>query len=139
MKLSLKNGLLITALLCPLFCLAQSEMTGLHFKAEVLSFFNLLVLVTSIISIRQFLWPGDRNYSPFHLINILLVIVFFSIGLSFLIHNKSEYVGYEHLTSGQCVTKFFFSPDVDSLKQWVIVCGVVVNVLYIVRKRRDVI
>ena len=139
MNISTKATVFFLAIVCPVFCFAQSEAVGLHFKAEVLAFINLIILVTSLISIKQFFWPGDFNYSPFHVINIILILMFYSIGLWFLVGNRHEYIGYEHLTPIMCIVKFFFSPDIDSLKQWVIVFALVINVCYIVRKSRSII
>ena len=139
MKLSTKTTLVFLAIFCPIFCFAQSEATGLHFKAEVLAFINLIILVTSLICIKQYIWPSDINYSPFHLINILMIVTFYSIGLWFLISHRRVYEGYENLTPMMCIVKFFFSPDIDSLKQWVIAAALVINVLYIVRKTRSII
>ena len=135
---SVKINLLVAALLMPLFCAAQIEATGLHFKAEVMTVANIILLITSLICIRQFFWQGDVDYSPFHIVHIILILIFYSIGLHFLISNRQEYVGFEHLTPMGCVTKFFFSPDIDSLKQWVILFALVINVCYIVRRTRSI-
>jgi len=139
MNISTRATLLFLAIICPIFCFGQNEATGLHFKAEVLAFINLIILVTSLISIKQFFWPGDINYSPFHLINIVLILTFYSIGLWFLVSNRHEYIGYEQLTPMMCVVRFFFSPDIDSLKQLVIVLALVLNVLYIVRRSGSIV
>jgi len=139
MKSFPKIALVLAAAVCPLVCLAQNEATGMHFKAEVLSVFNIVILITSLIGMRQYFWPGDTDYRPFHVINILMVLLFYSIGLWFLIGNRREYIGYEHLTPGMCIVKFFFSFDLDSLKQWVILAGLIINVLYIMRRTREIV
>jgi len=136
---SIKATLLTLAIIFPLFCAAQIEATGLHFKAEVMTILNIILLITSLICIREFFWPGDTDNTPFHVINILMIITFYSVGLYFLISNKQEYVGFERLSPMGCIIKFFFTFDIDSLKQWVLIFGAVINVCYIVRKARSII
>jgi hypothetical protein len=134
----IKAALLLPAIICPLFCFAQGG-SDLHFKAETMAAINLVLVVTSLISIKQFFWPGVTDNTPFHVLHIAVVVVFYIIGIWFLIANKQAYSGLERISGIGVILRFFFSFGLDSLKQWVILFGLAINVLYIVRKSKSVI
>lgn len=126
-------------LIIPGYCLAGSamEVSNVAASARLSSFFNLALLVTSIVSIKQYFWPGVEYKIPFHVFNIIYVIVFYIFGLSFLIHHRDYYPGYESLTPAGCIIKFFFSLNLYSVVQWVILFAFVINIIYIIRFRKD--
>lgn len=106
-------------------------------RAEIISFLNVVLFITAIISIKQFFWPGDNNTLPFQVLNMVFAILFYAISLPFLITNRMYYEQYEQLVPLSVVTKFFLSVNVSSFAQWVIVASVFVNILYILRYRKD--
>lgn len=115
------------------------DVTGskIEFGAELLSFFNIVLFVTSLISIKQFFWPGDEIRLPLHIFNIVFVILFYSIGLPFLITNSQYYEGYAGLTPLSVVGKFFLTIDLSSFAQWLIVASLIINILYIRKYRKS--
>ena len=109
----------------------------IHFRAEVLSFLNVGVFITALISFKQFFFPGDNNTLPFQVFNMVFVGLFYGLGLPFLIANRAYYEGYEALMPMDVLGKFFLSARFSSVAQWVIIASVIVNVLYIIRFRKD--
>lgn len=109
----------------------------IQFRAEVLSFLNVGVFITAVISFKQFFFPGDNNTLPFQVFNIVFVGLFYGLGLPFLIANRAYYEGYETLMPMEVLGKFFLSATFSSVAQWVIIASVIVNVLYIIRFRKD--
>ncbi len=105
--------------------------------ARVISFCNIVLFITSIISIKQFFLPGDNNRMPFHVFNIIFVVLFYGIGLPFLIINREYYEGYGTLSPIGVLQRFFFSLDISSFAQSIIVASTIFNVLYIRRYYRD--
>jgi hypothetical protein len=119
-------------------CFAIDALGGkLMFGAQVFSFFNIVLFITSLISIRQFFWPGDEIRLPFHIFNLGFVILFYSIGLPFLVTNSQYYEGYAGLTPLSVVGKFFLTIDLSSFAQWLIVASLFVNILYIRKYRKS--
>ncbi len=109
----------------------------IHFRAEVLSFLNVSVFITALISYKQFFFPGNNNTLPFQVFNIVFVTLFYGLGLPFLIANKAYYEGYETLVPMQVLGKFFLSANFSSVAQWFIIASLPINVLYIIRFRKD--
>lgn len=109
----------------------------IQFRAEVLSFLNVGVFITALISFKQFFFPGGNNTLPFQVFNIVLVGLFYGLGLPFLIANRAYYEGYEALMPIDVLGKFFLSAGFSSVAQWFIIASVIVNVLYIIRFRKD--
>jgi len=111
--------------------------SGVRMGATIFSVVNIILLVTSLISIRQFFWPGYENRLPFHIFNIIFAALFYGTSLPFLVANREYYVGYEMLSPLQVVGRFFFTLDVASAEQWVIIIALVCNVIYSVRNYKD--
>lgn len=127
-------------MLLPVVCLAAGENAKhIHFYAEVLSFVNLALLVTSIICVKQFFIPGDENRTPFQLFNLLFILLFYAVSLSFLVRNKEYYIGFEQLSPQACIKKIFFDKeDIWAIvKQWFIVFTFFINILYISKNWKD--
>jgi hypothetical protein len=59
------------------------------------------------------------------------------VGLPFLITNRAYYEGYENLSPIDVLGKFFLSINFSSIAQWFIVASVIINILYIIRYRKD--
>jgi|GEM_PF-2320849 len=97
---------------------------------------NIFVWVTSFISILLLIFPGETNKTPYHIFNMIVVILFHTIALYYLIHNKEYYDGFEHLSNSACVQKYFLSLDWHSLVKRVIEVGFICNIIYIARYGR---
>ncbi len=136
MSYSLKKMVLsLSALAMPLFCLALDRSTSFHLNALLISVFNFVVFVTSIICIVQYFSPGQVDHTTFQAINLILIILFYWISLSFLMNSKEYYEGFAHLSFWQSMRKIFFAPDFYVIKHWVIIVGFFINILYILTLR----
>lgn len=136
-KASLLLGLSALTLI-PRFAYAAEIASGsIATIAFIISIFNLALLVTALISIKQYFWPGDNSTSVFHTAHIILVVAFYAGSLPFLITNRQYYIEYADLVPLSILGKFFFSADATSLMQLVIVSSVVFNILFIRRSKRE--
>jgi len=122
-------------LVLPISCFAVEQTSFFHFGAEVLTYVNYVVVITSLISIRQFFWPGN-NRTVFHIFNLIFIVLFYLISLSFLIRNKRFYEGYENLSPLSCIFKVFFSFDFYSILQLIVLFAFFINIIYIIRNRK---
>ena len=104
--------------------------------ARVISLANVALEITSAVSIKQYFFLGDKNRTNFHIFNLIFGLVFYAIALTFLVGEKSFYVGMEQLSTAGCIKKFFFGDGIYSLLQWLVITGMVFNVIYI-RKYHD--
>ena len=125
----------LSLLLLPVCCFADEGVSMFHFGSQAIFYFNLVVVITALICIKQFFWPRDNNV-PFQIANLLLTIVYYIVSFSFLINNKQFYEVYENLNPLACIFKVFTSPDISSLLQWIILFGFVINILYLFRNRK---
>jgi len=130
-------GTSVLALLPHFASAAEIASGSIETMAFVISICNLVLLVTALISIKQYFWPGVDSTSVFHTAHIIFVIVFYAVSLPFLISNRQYYVEYADLVPLSILGKFFFSADATSLMQLVIVASVVFNVLFIRKSRRE--
>lgn len=122
----------------PVYCFAVDLTTSkIQLSAEIIFAFNLALFVTAVVSIKQYIWHSGENRMPFHVFNIIFTVLFYSISIPFLISNRSYYEEYQNLTPLGVVGKFFFSPGMSSIAQWIIIAAVVFNILYIKRFYRD--
>lgn len=110
---------------------------NLSFELQLIAFFNLLLLVTSIVSIKQFFWHGDHNHSPFQLFNLLFTVIFYAISLRFLVVHKDYFDGYENLSAWQCIQKHFTATEFYSILKRLIVVAFVLNIIYLIRNGKD--
>jgi len=125
-------------LLLPMVCMGEGIIgSNVHFSAELVSFSNLALLICCLICIKQYFWPGDSIRLPFHVFNLVFIVLFYSLSLPFLISNIEYYDNYAQLTPLAVLGKFFFSLNIDSFLQWIILLTGVINVLYIVKYRND--
>lgn len=137
MKNSLKRSLIcLLVILLPYSCFAALTNGGFEYFALVISVFNKVLMFTSAICIKQYFFLGDRNQTKFQVINLIFAVVFYIVALSFLISEKSFYLGFEQLSAAGCIRKFFFGDGIYSWLQWIVITGMVFNVIYI-RKYHD--
>jgi len=122
---------LLSAVLLPAFCYAQAQAVNVHFIALLISFFNTVLFVCCLFCIKQYFWPGDSIRLPFHIFNLIFIVVFYSLSLPFLLGNIEYYSSYAKMTPMTVLGKFFFSLNFDSARQWIIVLTSIINVLYI--------
>ncbi len=105
--------------------------------AKLISYFNFMLFFSSLITMSQFFWRGDRNYALFQLFNILFAVIFFSISFTYLLHHKDYYDGYAYLTDMGSIKRFAFRWDIFSIMFWFILIAVFFNVLYFFRYRNE--
>lgn len=130
--------LLQEVLLLPLVVLAaDAKGNFIHIGATAFALFNLLLFITSIISLRQLFWPAYRNHLPFQAIHFFLGTLFYAVSLAFLVHYRAYYQGYEHLMPIEVIARFFLHSGIRSIGQWLIVVSLVLNVVYVIRYYRD--
>ena len=137
MKTSLNRFLvLLLALIIPVSCFAAGN--GEHFQiyAFVISILNVVLEITSVICIKQYFLLGDRNQTNFQIFNLVFGIIFYLIALTFLVDQKSFYVGFSDLSASQCISKFFFGNGIYSWLQWLVIVAMGFNIIYI-KKYRD--
>ncbi|MCF8451503.1 MAG: hypothetical protein K9G49_16645 [Taibaiella sp.] len=128
----------IIAMLVSCSCMAIEISVGkVSLIAHFISYTNILLFVTSVISIKQYFWPGDENRLPFHIFNAIFVVLFYSVSIPFLITERVYYEEYQDITPLGVISKFFFTGNINSIAQLVIIFSLVINVLYIRRYNRD--
>ena len=126
-------------MLLPRHCFAGQLLfsSGLHTVAQIIALLNFVLLFTSVMSIKQFFFPGEVNRTVFHIGNIVFMVLFYLISFSFLFSNREYYEGYDKLTNLECMQKVFLSLDLYSAMQWLILVSLVFNILYISRYAKD--
>ncbi len=124
-------------MLLPLVAIAATAKSGdIEFRAQIVAVFEIALIATSIVSIWQFFFPGDTNRTPLHVFHILCVVVFYVFALGFLLHNKTYFEGYENLSDGEILKRYFTSTEWFILTKRIIYVGVIFNLLYIYRYGR---
>jgi len=124
------------AMIC--LCSAQAVSSShVHFRAQVLSICNFALLISCIVCIKQYFKPGDTVRIPFHVVNLICIIIFYSLSIPFLINNIPYYEHSEQLTPASVLGNFFLSTDPGSVMQWLIIATAVINILYIIKYRED--
>ena len=141
MKQNLKlfsRFLIIILVLSPMHCLAAEAGPSLVLLgARLLSYSNFILVVTSLLCMKHLFFPGENNRVVFHGFHIFFIILFYGLSLPFLIHNKDLYDGFATLSNSECVRKYFFSKDISSVMQWVIVLTFFINIIYIIKYRKN--
>lgn len=129
---------LLALITLPFYCQASMLMSsGVHTIAKIMALLNFVVLINSVISMKQFFFPGDINRTVYQIGNIVLIVLFYFVSLSFLFSNKEYYDGYEQLDNVDCIRKVFLSLDIYSVMQWVIILALVINIIYIKKYGKD--
>lgn len=128
---------LVSILLCillPVLCFAGvARDSNIEFKHNLLSIINYVLVIVSLISIRQFFWPGDNNRTIFQVFNMVFTAVYYIISLTFIINHKEYYEGFESLSNLGVIRKFFFDFDVSMLLQLMVLFSFVINILYVLK------
>ena len=129
---------LVIGLLIPSICygITANSSRNIHLFSLAFTIINLVLLVTSLISLKQFLFPDEHNKTGFQTFNLIFAIVFYALSLSFLVSYKEYYIGFETLSTGECIKKIFFEIDISTAKHWIIIGAVFVNIFYIIRNGR---
>ena len=117
--------------------------SGVDFDAKMIVVFNAAVFVTAFISYMQLILPKrkeervEHNRVPFQVFNMIFVVVFFIVNISFLISNKSFFLGDNSLNNTAAMQKYYLSHVIYSVVQIFIASSLVVNVIYILTHVRD--
>jgi hypothetical protein len=142
MKLSLETSiLLILAILLSInFFHSGVEATpGVdgNTSVRIITYVNFIVFITSLLSIKQFFWPGEVIRFSYHVFNIIFVVLFYFISFRYLVTHKDYYegFGYTGLSNAAVIKKFIVRMDVFSVMFWICCVAVVFNILYIIRYR----
>ena len=109
----------------------------MHFSSELLSYFNFALFVCCLFCIKHYFRPGDNIRLPFHIFNLVFIIIFCSVSIPFLVNNIEYYTGDKTQTPLSILIRFFFGSVVSSVCQCVILSTGVINILYIRRYRED--
>jgi hypothetical protein len=133
MNYPIKFFLLLPVLLFPVHCFASEYINDVYVNTSLISIFNLIILITSVISIFQYFFRGMKDHTDFQVTNIILVIAFYLISLSFLICHRQYYSGFEHLSPLACIGKIFFTFNRYSIKHWIILFALFINFLYLIK------
>jgi len=126
-------------LIYPCAVFAGDNEVGIETTANMIEFFNATLVVTAFISFKHFFIPGERDYPVFHIVNVLMVAIFYCISLPYIISHKQYYQGFSQLSDAACLRAYFFSFDSTSLTQLIVIAGAVVNVLFTARYARAVV
>ena len=129
---------LLAIILLPQSCMAIDLDSGnVQLYAELFSLLNIGLFAMSVICIKQYFFPGDNNRMPFHVFNLIIGLLFYSVSLPYLIVNQQYYEGYQELIPLDIIGKFFFSFTLSTASQWVILLSFIINVLYIKKYYND--
>lgn len=128
--------LFVASAAIPLYTFADPYMrvSDVRVSATLISIANFILLITSIICMIQYFWPREESYTDhttFHIVHFFSVILFYIIAVWFLIEHKSYYPQYDYLNDHTVVKKLFFGLNWYSIKQWIILLSLVINVLYV--------
>ncbi len=106
-----------------------------HVGSEVMliAVSEFILLITSIISIRQYFWKDDTNHTSFQIFNIIFAALFYSISLMFLVHHKGYWDGFENLSDAECIKRVLLSTQPFAIVKKLIWVAVVINIIYIIR------
>jgi hypothetical protein len=114
----------------------QSTREGVIYVARAIDTFNMILLITSLLCIKQVLFP-EENKTLFQLLNGIFIVLFFITSISFLISYRALYDGFQNETPMGCVRKMFFSFNIPCLQQWFLLITFVINVWYVIRNARE--
>ena len=136
MKVYIRNILfLIGAVLLTTNCnAADGKDEYVRSLALILSYINTVLVITSLISLFQFFFPGDIPRTNFQIFNLAFFVIFYIISILFVLSHKSYYEGFEGMSNIACLAKFFFSFDYTLILQIIIFSAAVVNIIYIRRE-----
>ncbi len=143
MRLSLENSiLLLLAIILTIDFFYSGVHTTLGIEGNMfvrfLTYLNFIVVITSLISIKQFFWSGRIIRISYHVFNIIFVVAFYAFSFSYVVKHEDYYVdyGYLGLSAMGVIKKFALKGDTFAIMFWICCVAVVFNLLYIVRYRR---
>lgn len=110
---------------------------NLSTQITAISIFNGVLFFTSLLSIIQFFLKDGHNRTPFQAFNIMFVILFYGISLSFLIHHKEYFEGYENLSDKNAIIKYFLDKDIISWIKLLIPFAFILNIVYVFRNAKS--
>ncbi len=79
----------IAAILLPLCTFAMTNKEHFYLGANLLSLCNFILLITSIICIFQYFFLRGEDHTRLQAFNIIAIITFYWIAISFLVHHKA--------------------------------------------------
>ncbi len=131
MNIPMKNiTFLLALILLPALCFAAvARDTNIDFKHQILSLINYVLVVISLISIRQFFWPGEKNRTLFHVFNMVFTVIYYIVSITFIINHQNYFVGFESLSKMGCIKKFFFDFDISMILQLIVIFSFVINII----------
>src|SRR5271165_3065606 len=116
-------------ILLPVLCMASVlRDSNIEFKHDILSIINYILVVVSLISIRQFFWPREKNNTMYQVFNMIFTVVFYILSLQFIISHHNYFIGFEGLSDMGCVRKFFFDFDISMAMQLIVLFSFVINI-----------
>ena len=131
-KIEIKSFAFILLLLLPVTSFAAVLKDGdFHTYAVIISWANVVLYISSAICIKQYFFLGSRNQTNFQIFNLIFGILFYALALAFLVNQRSFYVGFEQLSQGGCIKKFFIGDGIYSWLQWMVLTALLINILYI--------
>lgn len=128
-----KSFLLFLLIAAPMFCLAAANNSVVTMKCQILAVLNWTLAIVSLLSIKQFIWPGEHNRTKFQVFNMIFTIVFYWAGLTFIINHTEYFNGYEGLQPAAVIKRFFWNYDLSMVLQGIIVVAFLFNIMYVLR------
>ena len=104
---------------------------------HIIAIVNFILLVTSIISIIQFIRPGEVNRTPFQIFNLIFIIAFYAVSLPFLVNHKDYFEGFGNLSDAEVIKRYFLSTDLFDMIKRLILVAFVLNIIYILRNSKE--
>lgn len=120
--------------LFPMGAFAAGRSGGsLETQIWILAIFNTLLVITSAISILQFITHKEHNRTPFQAFNIIFAVVFYAISIFFLLHHKDYFEGLGNLNDIDFLKRYFLDTDWVSWVRCIIPIAVILNIIYLIR------
>ena len=133
MNISLKYILPIFVFICsPILCFATVVSSpNIEFRVQVLSIFNFALIIVSLVAIKQFFWPKEKNHTIFQVFNMVFTIVYYIVSIRFILSHRAYYEGFENLTDWQIIRRSFLDFNKGTVFQLIILFSFIINILYI--------
>ena len=126
--------LLLVFIIIPVLSFATvARDAEIDLKHQAMQIVNYILVIVSLISIRQFFWPGENNRTLFQIFNMVFTVVYYLVSITFIISHQTYFVGFEDLSYMGCVRKFFFDYDVSMVLHIIVLFSFLINILYIIR------
>jgi len=127
------KALLVLLFLPFLSIAAVHQDPNIEFKHQTLELINYVLVVVSLISIRQFFWPGEKNRTLYQIFNMIFTIVYYLVSITFIVTHKAYFVDFDGLSDMGCVNKFFFDFGISMVFQIIVLFSFLINILYLIR------